>query len=250
MLYIILIFVFGLCVGSFLNVVIYRLHKGQSLVKPHSYCPHCRHRLFWSDLMPILSFVFLRGRCRYCHKKISWQYPLVEGVTGLLFLLFFLFDGPTVILIFHFMIGAILLLIFVYDLKYLLIPDQFILVGSVCAILSSILLQSPAFPQALLGSVMGGGFFAFIVLISRGRWMGGGDVKLGFLMGLLLGWSSLLLALFLAFVGGALIGLLLILTRKKTFKSAVPFGTFLTVATLVALFFGDNLLAAYLSMLI
>ncbi len=248
-LYIILIFIFGLCVGSFLNVVIYRLQKKQSVVKPHSYCPRCRHRLFWFDLIPMVSFVILRGSCRYCQKKISWQYPLVEAACGLLFVFFLLADGLTPILFFHLLFSVILLLVFVYDLKYFLIPDAFILVGAVGAILASIFWGTPVFPQALLGSILGGGFFAFLVLISRGRWMGGGDVKLGFLMGLILGWSHLLLALFLAFVGGALVGIILILAGKKTLKSAVPFGTFLSVATLVALLFGDKLWLVYLSIL-
>lgn len=248
MLYSVLVFFCGMIVGSFLNVVIYRAKTGQSIIKPKSFCPQCQHILAWYDLFPVVSFILLRGRCRYCHQKISRQYPLVELSAGIIFLFFYFQDGLSARLLLDFWLGSVLLVIFVYDLKYYLILDKFILIGAVPALFRSIFTNAPSFPSALLGSLIGGGFFALIVLSSRGRWMGGGDVKLGFLMGLILGWQHILVALFLAFVGGALVGVFLIAGKKKNLKSAVPFGTFLAASTLLTIWVGDQLLTWYLSL--
>lgn len=245
-----LLFLFGLAVGSFLNVVIYRSKIKKSIFKPKSFCPHCKHVLAWYDLIPVLSFISLRGRCRYCHKKISLQYPLVELATGILFALFYLqAGGLNGKLFFDLFFTSILIIVFVYDLKHYLILDIIILVGAIGAILSSIFLGKPEFPQSLIGSFVGGGFFALLVLVSSGKWMGGGDVKLSFLIGLILGWPQILLALFIAFMVGSVIGLILIALKNKTLKSAVPFGTFLTASTIITMFFGDEILDWYLGLM-
>lgn len=231
------IFLFGLAIGSFLNCLIHRLQTGESFFIGRSYCPHCKHQLNWFDLMPVLSFFILQGRCRYCQKKISWQYPLVEIATGLLFLLIFNFQLP----IFNFIIAPLLIIIFVYDLKHYIIPDKIIYPAVVIAAIFNFTNWLSALGAAV--------FFLAIVLVSRGKWMGVGDIKLGFLMGLVLGFPNILVALFLAFMMGAIIGIGLIVASKKTLKSEVPFGPFLVSATFIALFYGQQIINWYLSFL-
>jgi len=261
-----IIFIFGLVIGSFLNAVIYRLWEKKSFLKGRSFCPHCKHTLSWKDLIPLLSFLFLRGKCRYCGKKISLQYPLVEILTGILFVLIFWawdlgFDWSLVIGIWDFftlfyllIIGCFLIIIFVYDLKHFIIPDKiifpaiFIVLGF--RIWDLIGHWSLGFEDlkpffAAFGASL---FFLAIVLISQGKGMGLGDVKLAFFMGLFLGFPKVLVALFLAFLIGAIIGVGLILAKRKTMKSEVPFGPFLVIGTFIALFWAENLINWYLNL--
>jgi len=231
------IFLSGLTVGSFLNCIIYRLKTGQSFLRGRSFCPHCQHTLSWLDLIPVFSFFILKGRCRYCQKKISWQYPLVEIATGLLFLLIGNFQLP----IFNFIIAPLLIIIFVYDLKHYIIPDKIIYPAVIIAAIFNFTNWLSALGAAL--------FFLVIVLVSRGKWMGVGDVKLGFLMGLALGFPNILVALFLAFMMGAIIGIGLIIASKKTLKSEVPFGPFLVAATFIAWFYGQRIVNWYINFL-
>jgi len=231
------IFLSGLAVGSFLNCIIYRLKTDQSFLRGRSFCPHCQHTLSWLDLIPVFSFFILKGRCRYCQKKISWQYPLVEIATGLLFLLIGNFQLP----IFNFIIAPLLIIIFVYDLKHYIIPDKIIYPAVIIAAIFNFTNWLSALGAAL--------FFLVIVLVSRGKWMGVGDVKLGFLMGLALGFPNILVALFLAFMMGAIIGIGLIIASKKTLKSEVPFGPFLVAATFIAWFYGQRIVNWYINFL-
>ncbi|MDO8669062.1 MAG: prepilin peptidase [Candidatus Buchananbacteria bacterium] len=236
----IFIFIFGLAAGSFLNCVVYRLERGESFLGGRSYCPHCRHKLGFFDLIPVLSFFWLRGLCRYCKEKISIQYPLIEIATGLLFLLIFtIFNWQDSI--FYFLISIFLVIIFVYDLKHYIIPDKVIYPAIAIAGIFNLLKS-----DFLLSAFGAAGFFLAIVLVSRGKWMGVGDIKLAFLMGLVLGWPNILAALFLAFLIGAIIGLGLIIWGKKTIKSEVPFGPFLVLGTFIALFWGRELINWYL----
>jgi len=246
----IFIFLFGLAVGSFLNCVIYRLETSQSFIKDRSFCPHCKHVLSWQDLIPVFSFIWLRGRCGYCQKKISWQYPIVEIATGLLFVLSFLrYDllGRSYLLIFA--IIPFLIIIFVYDLKRYIIPDKVIYpaIGIVLIydLWMSWMSDIPWMSDILISAFGAAAFFAAIVFGSRGRWMGAGDIKLAFLMGLVLGFPNILAALSLAFVLGAIMGVGLIILGKKTMKSEVPFGPFLVAGTLIALFWGHELINWY-----
>jgi len=245
----IVVFLFGLMVGSFLNCIIHRLETGRSFLQGRSFCPHCKHTLSWQDLIPVFSFLFLGSRCRYCRKKISWQYPIVEIFTGLIFLLIFNFQLP----IFNYFIAPFLIVVFVYDLKHYLIPDKVIYPAIFIALIYNILrlsFEPERFSLGVFWAALGAaGFFAVIILISRGKWMGVGDIKLGFLMGLLLGWPSILVALFLAFMTGAIIGIGLIAGNKKTLKSEVPFGPFLVFGTLVALFYGQTIVNWYFNLL-
>ena len=241
-----IIFIFGLAVGSFLNCVIYRL----ALPRGRSFCPHCKHILSWQDLIPVLSFLILRGKCRYCQKKISWQYPLVELATGLLFVLIFWHLGFGFDLAFGFwiLISCFLIIIFVYDLKHFIIPDKIIYPAIGVVFIYNVLRDPTSLMRSGLAAILAAGFFLSIVLVSRGRWMGLGDVKLAFLMGLFLSFPNILIALFFAFLIGAIIGVGLILAKRKTLRSEVPFGPFLVTGTFFALFWGERIAQWYLDL--
>jgi len=249
------IFLFGLIIGSFLNCLIYRLEKSESFLKGRSYCPHCQHILNWQDLIPVFSFLILKGRCRYCGGKISLQYPLVELATALLFVLiinnqlsinFTIYD--LLITIYLLLTTSFLIVIFVYDLKHYLIPDKVIYPAIVTAFIYNLLNTQYLILNTFPSSLGAAAFFLFIVLISHEKWMGTGDVKLAFFMGLILGFPNILVALFLAFFIGATAGLILIGLGKKTLKSEIPFGPFLVTGTYLALFFGQQILEWYLNL--
>jgi prepilin signal peptidase PulO-like enzyme (type II secretory pathway) len=244
-------FVFGLVVGSFLNCVIYRLNTGESFLRGRSFCPYCKHILSWKDLIPIFSFLILKGKCRYCGKKISFQYPLVEISTGILFVLIF---SQTIsdlrLTIYELIISCFLIVIFVYDLKHYLIPDQVIYPAIIISLIFSFLNSKFQILNSIYSAFGASLFFLSIYLISKGKWLGFGDVKLAFFMGLFLGFPKILPALFLSFFLGAIIGIGLILAKKKTLKSEVPFAPFLVAGTFIALFFGERLIFWYLNLLL
>ena len=255
--YYLIIFFIGLCIGSFLNCVIWRLFTKENFLISRSYCPKCRQILSWQDLIPVLSFIILKGKCRYCREKISYQYPLLEIATGLLFVLIFYFQTcffnefcfqNIVNLLYLWIISCFLIIIFTYDLKHFIIPNQVIYPAIVIAFFYQLFnlwnFKPLLFP--VFSAVFASAFFFSIVLISQGKWMGMGDVKLAFLMGLLLGFPQILLALFLAFLIGAIIGLSLIMLKKKTLKSEVPFGPFLIIGTFIAMFWGEKIINLYL----
>ncbi len=238
-----IIFLFGLIIGSFLNCIIYRLEVGKSFLRGHSFCPYCKHELAWHDLIPVFSFLMLKGKCRYCQKPISIQYPLIELTTAILFVL--VFNSQNLLNTGYLLLTtSFLIIIFVYDLKHYIIPDKVIFP----AILTSFLFLF-ATNSLLLNTVLSAFgasfFFLLIYLISQGQWMGFGDVKLSFLMGLHLGFPNILVALFLAFFTGAIIGLILIAQNKKTLKSMVPFGPFLFFGTFLAMFYGELIINWY-----
>ena len=271
------VFLFGLVVGSFLNCVIYRLAlpnfslKNLGGLKGRSFCPLCKHELAWQDLIPVFSFIFLRGKCRYCREKISLQYPLVELAAGIIFLLVFLpwcneFTPVNLLSLWYFwIISCFLIVIFVYDLKHYIIPDKIIYPAIIIAGIFNLqfliseegsapfftfapINGSSVFNYSILAAILVAAFFLAIVLISRGKWMGIGDIKLAFLMGLFLGWPNILVALFSAFFIGAIIGVGLVLSGKKTLKSEVPFGPFLVTGTFIALFWGQEIIDRYLNL--
>ena len=254
-----IIFLSGSAVGSFLNSIIYRLQTGESFLFQRSYCPNCKKILSWQDLIPLLSFLFLKGKCRYCENQISLQYPLVELLTGLLFgFIFYTTFQQSNILTFQqliyflylLIVSCFLIIIFVYDLKHYIIPDKIIYPAIFLAFAYSvyqfIIGNQPLVINNLLAATLAALFFLSIVLISKGRWMGLGDPKLVFFMGLLLGFPNILIALFMAFLIGAIIGIGLIIFKKKTLKSEVPFGPFLVTGTLIALFWGKEIINWYL----
>lgn len=250
------VFLFGLIVGSFLNCVIYRLEVKQSFLRGRSFCPHCKHTLSWQDLIPVFSFLFLHAKCRYCSKRISWQYPAVELATGILFILiFWILDfGFGLTFGFWILISSLLIIIFVFDLKHFIIPDKVvypaIIIASIFNFQFLIFNQFSIFNSLILSALGASAFFLFIVLVSRGKSMGIGDIKLAFLMGLLLGFPYILVALFFSFLIGAIIGIGLILAKRKTMKSEVPFGPFLVIGTFIALFCGEIIINWYWSLFI
>ena len=236
---IIFIFVLGLIVGSFLNCVILRTYKGESFIVGRSYCPKCKHDLKPWDLIPVLSYLILRGKCRYCGNKISSQYPLVELSTAIIFSFVYLQVGLTSEMIYLLAIMAIFIVIFVYDLKYYIIPDKFVFSG---IILSAIWVFLTGDILITFASAIGASLFFFLIwFFSKGLAMGFGDVKLAFLIGLLLGWPNVIVGLFLGFFFGAIIGTISLLINQKNLKSEIPFAPFLLSGTFVALFWETRL---------
>lgn len=246
LVYYLLVVLFGLITGSFLNAVIYRLRLGKSFLTGRSFCPECRHKLSAADLIPILSFIFLSGRCRYCGKKISWQYPLVEFFLAASFCLLYFIYGGSLPFAFYVILTSFLALIFVYDLKYHLILDKVSLPALILAFIFSLILKMPVL-EIIIGAGLGAAFFWLQYALSRGKWVGGGDIRLGGLMGAALGWQKLLAALFLAYISGSLVSLFLIIFRRKTMKSRLAFGPFLVAAAFACLLFGQALIDWYLA---
>ncbi|MAF13474.1 MAG: prepilin peptidase [Parcubacteria group bacterium] len=243
-----IIFLFGLASGSFLNVVILRLGTKKSFLGGRSHCPNCKKIISWYDNIPVLSFLILKARCRQCDKKISWQYLVIEIATALIFVLLYFNFGLSFKFFSYVVFVSFLIIIFVYDLKHYLILDKVSLPAMVVAFVANLILGLSLF-NLIIGALIGGGFFAAQYFISKGKWVGGGDIRLGILMGLILGWQLLLVALFLAYLIGAIFGLSLIALNKKKMSSQVPFGPFLTVATLVSLIYGQVILNWYLRLL-
>jgi prepilin signal peptidase PulO-like enzyme (type II secretory pathway) len=264
-----LILILGFIVGSFLNCVIYRLESQKSFLKGRSFCPYCKHELAWFDLIPLFSFILLRRHCRYCKKTISWQYPIVEAATGLIFLLIFNFQqfSPELTakgfiipnfqflsIIYYLLIASFLIVIFVYDLKHFIILDKVLISAIVLTtlyrIIESIVNNQLSIINYFCAAIAAAGFFLLIYLISKGKWIGFADVKLGILLGLVLGWPNIILSLFLSFFIGGIIGVGLIIFLGKKFKSEIPFAPFLITGTLLTLFWGESLINWYLSLIL
>lgn len=258
-------FITGLIIGSFLNVVVYRLHVAESIAHGRSHCPECRKPIKWYDNIPLLSFILLRFRCRYCRKKISWQYPLVEFFTGVFFAAvgykyFIASDSATWITTLNYLgVISFLAVIFVYDFLYMEIPDL-VLWPAVAWVIafglyidwtkiggSNIILNSNIY-SGVLAALVAFVLFFLMVVISKEKWMGMGDAYLVILLGLVLGWPNILLALFLAFMLGAIVGLILIARKKKKMESRIPFAPFLILGTLIAMFFYAPIVNWYLGM--
>ena len=252
----ILLFIFGISIGSFINAAVFRLRESESIVFDRSRCPKCGHILSWYELIPLFSFLIQLGRCRACNQKISWQYPLVELVAGLIFM-FIYYQFPALNsqyanfqLWYFFLIFSALLFIFIFDFKYYIIPNKVLYPLIAIVLLYNLFAFSLAENlDRLLAIAPAAGFFLILYLISRGTWIGFGDVKFGIFMGLFLGWPAVLAALFLSYLLGALIGGLLMFLGGKTLKSQVPFGPFLIAGTFIAFFYGEQMIKWYLTLL-
>ncbi|MBU3896280.1 prepilin peptidase [Patescibacteria group bacterium] len=245
------LFILGLVIGSFLNCVIYRIEVKKSFLSGRSFCPSCKHQLSWLDLIPVLSYILLSGSCRYCKKRISVQYPLVEMATGFLFL--FLFNPDHFIRSSYWVIiFSLFIIIFVYDLKHYIIPDKIILpaIGVALAYNTFAVLTGDFSPsyyfQTLWAGTIPALFFFSLFVLSRGKWIGFGDVKLALAMGFLLGPNRIIVALFLAFVIGGIIAVGLIILGKKHMKAEMPFAPFLLLGTVLAHFLGNSMINYYL----
>ncbi len=238
--------VFGLVVGSFLNVVIHRVPRQQSIAFPASHCPHCKTPIRWYDNVPVLGYLALGGRCRACKEGISLEYPLVELTCGLLFGLIAWRVGWGGELPVYLALAAALLVLAMIDLHHRILPDRITLPGVVLGLLASATLLPSGGLNGLIGMLAGGGMFYLIALLSRGG-MGGGDIKLIAMIGAFLGWQAVLLTTFLAATVGGLVGGILMLAFGKGRKYAVPFGPFLSLAAIVCLLWGNDLIDWYLA---
>lgn len=243
--------IFGLCVGSFLNVVIARVPAGRSIVHPGSACPACGKPIAWYDNLPVLSYVLLRGRCRACREPISWRYPTVEIVCGVLFVLAHRRFDSGFALASALVLLAALVAITVIDLDHQIIPDVISVPGIAVGFLFSLASGGIGWAPSLLGIAVGGGVFLAIILGSTlviGQpGMGVGDVKLGAMLGAFLGWKLIILSILLSMLLGGPLAAALLATGQKGRKDPIPFGPFLATAGLISLFWGDAVLTWYFS---
>ena len=239
------LFVVGLCMGSFLNVVIARVPEGRSVVSPRSACPRCGAEIEWYDNVPLVSYALLRARCRRCGEPISLRYPIVELLTGLLFVLAGWQLGLSIDLLPALLLLTTLVAITAIDLDRQLIPDVLSLPGIAVGLLISSATGRPGWLDSLLGTLVGGSIFFLIIVASRGG-MGGGDMKLGAMLGAFLGWKLVLVAILLSVLAGGLVAIVLLALRRRGRKDAVPFGPFLALGGAVSLFWGQPLLEWYL----
>ena len=231
----IIIFALGLAWGSFLNVVEWRTHAGTSWLGGRSQCPSCRTTIAWQDLVPVMSFLLLGGKCRGCKKSISLQYPVVELLMGLIAVVLWYFHGAPLLFMRDFAVVSILALIFITDLKYMYVHESFVLITSAALFIIFGIFEWHSWDQMIVGAAVGAGFFLFQYLISRGKWIGRGDISIGALMGVVLGWSLVPIALLIAYILGACIEGTRVLMRKQHLKDCVAFGTYLTVGTFITM---------------
>ncbi len=245
-----LVVALGLAVGSFLNVVVHRLPRQESLVSPGSRCPACGSMLRWFDNVPVLSYGFLGGRCRGCRGVINVRYPLVELITAAVFLGHYAAFGWTPLLAVRLLFAASLVALFVIDLEHHLLPDAITLPGIAAGLLASVFVP-PGFTDALIGALIGGGVLWGIgeayFRYAGEEGMGGGDVKMLAMIGAFLGWKLVLVTLVLSSVAGSLIGVLVIAVKRGGMKYALPYGTFLALGALAASLAGDQLINWYVS---
>ena len=244
----------GLVVGSFLNVVIARLPEQRSLIRPRSACPACGAAIAWHDNIPVLSFVLLRARCRACGIRISWRYPLVEITTGLLFAAVAATSGLSVDFAIAASFLAALVAITFIDLDHQIIPNAISYPGIVAGLLASLLSTRVGWLDSVLGVLVGGGIFLLIaegsLRIMGQEGMGGGDVKLGAMLGAFLGWKAMLFTILLSVVGGGLVAAALIASGLKSRKDPIPFGPFLAVAGAIGFFWGEQAVRWYLTVFV
>jgi leader peptidase (prepilin peptidase)/N-methyltransferase len=254
-LYLIEIFIviFGLCIGSFLNVCIYRLPASQSIVHPRSKCQKCDQFIASYDNIPVLSFVWLKGRCRHCGVKIGLRYPAVELLAGMLALATFLKFSLSIEALIYFAFIACLLVVTFIDLDHRIIPDVITLPGIPICFAVSFALPSVTYKAALLGILAGGGSLFLVAwiysLLTKKEGMGGGDIKLLAMMGALLGWQGVVFTIFVSSLVGTLSGLAVMLQSRKGMKLAVPFGPFLAIGGITYIFFGTRLIHWYFNLL-
>lgn len=258
-------FIFGVCIGSFLNVLIYRSLNGYSPYKGRSFCDSCKRQLHWYENIPLVSFLVLQGKCRTCKKKIPWSYPLVEFTTGLLFLwwaslgfaFFRLTQSPLQVMqpLFWLAIGIILVIVFFTDLLYGIIPDYTVGLLTIITLSYRLILVSAGimrpvdFGLSIVSGLVAAGLFLGLFVATKGRGIGFGDVKFAIPMGIILGFPKVIVGFFLSFVIGGVLGIVLLLSRQKKFGQTVPFGPFLIAGLLISLVWGNPIWHWYMSLL-
>jgi len=247
---IILIFILGLIVGSFGNVCIYRIPRNESIIYPASHCPRCHTTIKAIDNIPLLSYILLKGRCRNCGSKISIQYPVVEFLTGLTYLVIYLIYGLNIQSLIYIILSSALVIIAFIDLNEQIVPDVISLPGIAIGLILSFFVHYISFVDSALGVVIGGGIILIIGMVGsvifKKEAMGGGDVKLAAMIGAFLGWRYIVISLFLGFFLGALVGIFLILSKIKRKEDMVPFGPFIALGSIITLFWGEKIITWYL----
>ncbi len=246
----IFVFLVGLIIGSFLNVCIYRIPEGKSILWPNSHCPACHKSLNWYHNIPVLSYIALGGRCSFCRKKISLRYPSVEFLTGFLFFaVFHRFGLSFVSCVYAFFVSLLVIITFI-DLDFQIIPDVISLPGIVAGFLCSFAVPWLNWSDSLFGILLGGGSLLLVAkvykLLAKVDGMGGGDIKLLAMIGAFLGWKAILPVIFLSSMVGCLIGIPLMLFKGSGTKLAIPFGPFLALAAVIYMLYGHLLIQWYL----
>jgi len=245
------LFILGSVIGSFLTAYTYRFAKGESVLKGRSKCPYCQKTIFWYDNIPILSYIFLGGRCRNCRKKISIRYPLIELFSGVLFVLCISLLGGVGKLgilntFYYLLLTSFLISIFIVDFEHRIIPDEPVFLIFILNTFFLILFSMEIFYKALFFSLLASDFFLFLYFVTRKQGMGLGDVKLVLALSPTLVWQKLLVWLFVSFVIGSIVGLFLIALKKASFGKPIAFGPFLIVSYFATLFWGDLLVGLLL----
>lgn len=246
--YAVFFMIFGLVFGSFFNVVGLRIPKGESIIFPPSHCEECKRRLTAIDLVPVFSYLLLRGKCRSCGSKIGFFHPLMELITGLLFALAYLHFGFTLELVVAILFISLLIIITVSDIVYMLIPDKVLLPFGILLIISRIFSPLDPWWDMFVGAFVGFSILFLIAFVSKGG-MGGGDIKLFFVIGLVLGFKLTILALFVSSIVGLVAGVSQLLWQKKGRKHPVPFGPWIALGSIVTYFYGTKILEWYTNLL-
>jgi len=248
-------FFLGSAIASFLSVVIYRIHSHKKgILFGRSSCPNCKKTLKAQHLIPVFSWIFLGGKCAYCKKKISYHYPLMELLTGLIYT-FSLIKWPinesSALLFFNIIIFTFIIAIIFFDILYTEIPDQFSLPAITIAIIGNLILNKQiSISSMLIGALIVGGFFLIQFTLSKGKWVGGGDIRMGALMGAFLGWKMGLMALVISYLIGGVFSIFLLMKRKAHRKTELAFGPFLGIATIIIAFKGPEILEWYMNFLL
>ncbi|MEC1759139.1 prepilin peptidase [Schinkia azotoformans] len=238
------LFVIGLIFGSFFNLVGLRIPENLSIVKPRSACPNCNHQLTAVELIPVISFLIQRGKCKNCSSKISPIYPTFELITGILFAFSFYYFGLTTELIVSLTLISMLIIIVVSDIKYMLIPDKVLIFFAPLFIIERIFIPLDPWWNPILGAAIGFGLLLLIAIVSRGG-MGGGDIKLFAILGLVLGWKLVLLAFFMSTLFGSIFGIIGLLIKKVERGKPMPFGPYIALGTIVTYYWGEILINWY-----
>lgn len=247
----VIILLYGLCVGSFLNVCIFRIPASSSLIKPRSTCPKCKNMIKYYDNIPVISYLLLFGKCRYCKTNISIRYPLTEILTGVAWLCTYLKFGLSPDFFIYILFISALIVITFIDLDHQIIPDVISLPGIPLCFLASFLIPEITWKEALLGLLAGGGSLWLVAevyhLVTKKEGMGGGDIKLLAMIGALIGWQGVFFTIFTSSALGTLVGLATMLLTRSNLKLAIPFGPFLSAGAIIYIFFGKFIISWYFS---